>query len=120
MRALVVEAFGHPSAIRDVEEPTPACRPEARYLVIGFAGGLPEVRANHLLVKNVALIGHFWGGYRTFRPDVVRDRLAQLLVWYGDGRLKPHVSHVLPLERAGEGLESVRNRASTGKIVVTL
>jgi NADPH2:quinone reductase len=97
-----------------------ACRPEARYLAIGFAGGVPEVRANHLLVKNVALIGHYWGGYLTFRPEVVRDSLATLLGWYVEGRLRPHVSHVLPLERAGEGLELIRTRASTGKVVITV
>lgn len=96
-----------------------ACRPEARYLLIGFAGGVPEVRANHLLVKNVSLIGHYWGGYMAFRPEVVRDSLTTLLGWYAEGRLRPHVSHVLPLDRAGEGLELLRSRASTGKVVVT-
>lgn len=96
-----------------------ACRPEARYLTIGFAGGLPEVRANHLLVKNVSLIGHYWGGYMAFRPDVVRDSLAQLLDWYAAGRLKPHVSHVLSLDEAARGLELIATRASTGKVVVT-
>ncbi|SLN75977.1 zinc-binding dehydrogenase [Roseisalinus antarcticus] len=40
-----------------------ACRPEARILLIGFAGGnLPEIRANHLLVKNVSVEGVYWGG----------------------------------------------------------
>jgi NADPH2:quinone reductase len=97
-----------------------SCRPEARYLAIGFAGGVPEVRANHLLVKNVALIGHYWGGYLAFRPDVVRESLATLLGWYSDGRLRPHVSHVLPLDRAADGLELIRSRASTGKVVVTV
>lgn len=96
-----------------------ACRPEARYLVIGFAGGVPAVRANHLLVKNVSLIGHYWGGYLAFRPEAVLDSLATLLMWYTEGRLKPHVSHVLPLDRAVEGLELIRTRASTGKVVVT-
>jgi NADPH2:quinone reductase len=96
-----------------------ACRPEARYVIVGFAGGLPEVRPNHLLVKNVSLIGHYWGGYMAFRPDVISDSLSALISWHGEGKLRPHVSHVLPLERAGEGMELIRTRASTGKIVVT-
>jgi NADPH2:quinone reductase len=95
------------------------CRPEARYLVIGFAGGVPTVRPNHLLVKNVTLAGFYWGGYMSFAPEVVRDSTAELAGWYGQGRLAPHVSHVLPLERAAEGLELIRARASTGKVVVT-
>ncbi len=95
-----------------------ACRPEARYLLIGFAGGLPEVRPNHLLVKNISLIGHYWGGYMAFRPDVVRDSLSRLFDLHCQGRLKPHVSHILPLDRAAEGLELLRTRSSTGKVVV--
>ena len=54
-----------------------------------------------------------------FRPEVVRVSLARLFDWYRAGRLKPHVSHVLPLDRAGEGLELIRTRASTGKVVIT-
>lgn len=96
-----------------------SCKLGARYLLIGFAGGLPEVRPNHLLVKNITLVGHYWGGYMAFRPEVVRDSLAQLFTWYREGKLKPHVSHVLPLDRAAEGLELIRTRASTGKVVVT-
>ena len=30
------------------------CKPEARYLIIGFASGnIPQIKANHLLIKNV-------------------------------------------------------------------
>lgn len=96
-----------------------ACRPEARLLVIGFASGdVPQIPANHLLVKNVSVIGHYWGGYMAFRPEVVTDSLETLFRWYSAGRLKPHVSHVLPLARAGEGLDLLRRRESTGKVVI--
>lgn len=97
-----------------------ACRPEARILIIGFASGeLPQIPANHLLVKNISVLGFYWGGYMAFRPEVLRDSLTTLFSWYEDGRLKPHVSHVLPLERTGEGLELLRSRRSTGKVVIT-
>lgn len=98
-----------------------ACNPEARILLIGFASGdLPEVRPNHMLVKNITLIGFYWGGYLKFRPDPLTDSLRQLLTWYGEGRIKPHVSHTLPLDRAGEALDLLRQRKSTGKVVVTM
>ena len=97
-----------------------ACRPEGRLLTIGFASGeVPQIPANHLLVKNISVLGFYWGGYLAFRPEVLRDSLATLFGWYAEGRLKPHVSHVLPLERAAEGLELLRGRASTGKVVIT-
>ncbi|MGB8622149.1 MAG: NADPH:quinone oxidoreductase family protein [Paracoccaceae bacterium] len=98
-----------------------ACNPEARILVIGFASGeVPQIPANHLLVKNIAVIGHYWGGYLNFRPEVLTQSLATLLEWYETGRIKPHISHLLPLERAGEALELLRNRKSTGKVVVSV
>ncbi|MBY5988099.1 NADPH:quinone oxidoreductase family protein [Roseovarius atlanticus] len=97
-----------------------ACRPEARILTIGFASGeVPKIPANHLLVKNISVLGLYWGGYLAFRPQVVTDSLAQLFAWYADGRLKPHVSHILPLEKAQEGLDLMRTRKSTGKVVIT-
>lgn len=97
-----------------------ACNPEARILTIGFASGtVPLIKANHLLVKNLSVMGLYWGGYLRFRPAVVTDSMAQLLRWYEAGRIKPHVSHVLPLERAAEALDLLRQRKSTGKVVVT-
>jgi NADPH2:quinone reductase len=97
-----------------------ACKPEARILTIGFASGdVPQIKANHLLVKNISVIGLYWGGYLAFRPQVVTDSLATLFGWYEAGRLRPHLSHILPLEQAADGLELLRSRASTGKVVIT-
>ncbi|RYH11834.1 NADPH:quinone oxidoreductase family protein [Tropicimonas sp. IMCC6043] len=98
-----------------------AARPEARLLAIGFASGeVPQIPANHLLVKNLSVIGLYWGGYLAFRPEILTGSLAQLFAWYAEGRLSPHVGRELPLERAGEALEMLRQRKSTGKLVVTM
>ncbi|MGD9866091.1 MAG: NADPH:quinone oxidoreductase family protein, partial [Pseudodonghicola sp.] len=98
-----------------------ACNPEARLLPIGFASGeVPQIPANHLLVKNLTVIGFYIGGYLKFRPQALTDSLNTLIGWYLDGRLKPHVSHVLPLEQVAEGMELLRSRKSTGKIVITM
>ncbi len=98
-----------------------ACKPEARILAIGFASGeVPKIPANHLLVKNIDVMGFYWGGYLKFKPEVVTDSLRQLFAWFEEGKLKPHVSHVLPLERAEEGIELLRSRKSTGKVVIEI
>lgn len=97
-----------------------ACRPEARLLTIGFASGeVPKIPANHLLVKNLSVMGLYWGGYLKFRPEVVTESLTTLFGWFTAGRLNPHISHTLPLEQAGDALELLRSRKSTGKVVVT-
>ncbi|MGB0440223.1 MAG: NADPH:quinone oxidoreductase family protein [Paracoccaceae bacterium] len=98
-----------------------ACNPEARILPIGFASGdVPQIKANHLLVKNITVMGLYWGGYLAFRPQVVTDSLATLMQWYTDGRITPHVSHVLPLEQALDGMALLRDRKSTGKVVIEI
>lgn len=97
-----------------------SCNPEGRLLTIGFASGdVPQIPANHLMVKNLAVLGFYIGGFMKFRPDVILNSLQTLLGWYQDGRLRPHVSHTLPLEQAGEGMDLLRRRASTGKVVIT-
>ncbi|MEM8824216.1 MAG: NADPH:quinone oxidoreductase family protein, partial [Pseudomonadota bacterium] len=63
-----------------------AMRPDGRILVVGFASGdVPQVKANHLLVKNVDLLGLYWGGYLTSKPDIVTDSLSKLFAMYEDG-----------------------------------
>lgn len=96
-----------------------AMRPEGRMLTVGFAGGtVPQIPANLLLVKNLSVIGLYLGGYATFHPKAVTESLSTLLHWYDEGRLHPHVSHILPLLRAEDALSLLRDRKSTGKIVV--
>ncbi|MEO0822536.1 MAG: NADPH:quinone oxidoreductase family protein [Pseudomonadota bacterium] len=96
-----------------------ACNPEARLLPIGFASGeVPQIPANILLVKNLDVIGFYWGAYYKFRPEVLRASFTRLLAWYAEGRIVPHVSHEVPLERAGEALELLRSRKATGKVVI--
>lgn len=98
-----------------------ACRPEGRLLTIGFASGqLPEIAANHLLVKNLSVMGLYWGGYLTFAPQILTDSLRTLFQWFAEGGLRPHISHELPFADYPKGLELLRTRAATGKVVITL
>lgn len=98
-----------------------ASRPDGRILAIGFAGGqVPQVAANHLLVKNVSVIGFWWGGYLKFAPLLLRDSLTDLMSMYAKGQLSPHISHSLPFEDLDHGLSLLRDRKATGKIVITI
>ncbi|UWQ18919.1 NADPH:quinone oxidoreductase family protein [Jannaschia sp. M317] len=97
-----------------------ATNPGGRILVIGFASGdVPQVKANHLLVKNIDLMGVYWGGYLAFDAKVLTDSIAALFEMHARGDLDPHISHVLPLDQVPEALDLLRTRRSTGKVVVT-
>jgi NADPH2:quinone reductase len=94
---------------------------EGRILIIGFAGGsVPQIPANHLLVKNVDVIGVNWPAYVDLNPGVMTESFQTLIHWYIEGAIKPHVSATYPLEKAVEALEQVISRKSTGKIVITM
>lgn len=98
-----------------------ATKPEGRILLVGFASGdVPQVPANHLLVKNIDVIGYWWGGYAHFNPEAMRESMEELVRWYAAGRLSPHIGLQLPLERVGEAYEALRARRTTGKVVVTI
>jgi NADPH2:quinone reductase len=114
---VVYDAVGGPAFLQALR----ATRPEGRLLCIGFAGGdVPQIPANLLLVKNLSVIGLYWGGYLAFRPEVLTASMARLFGWFAEGDLTPHISHVLPLDRAVEGLDLLRTRQATGKVVITL
>ena len=92
-----------------------------RFLVIGFAAGRPpRLPLNHALVKNIAIHGFYWGGYRSLNPAALRDSMTELLAMYDAGRLHPHVGATLPLERLPEGYDLLASRKTIGKIIVTI
>lgn len=96
-----------------------ACKPDGRLLAIGFASSeVPQVPANILLVKNLSVIGFWYGGYQDHAPKAVADSMAELLRWRAEGGLRPHVSQVLPFEALPEGLDLLRTRRATGKVVI--
>jgi len=96
-----------------------AANPEARLIPIGFASGeIPQIPANILLVKNLTVIGLYWGAYQRFAPAVLAESIRRLIAWYGEGRIRPHISHRLALEEANRALDLLRNREATGKVVL--
>ena len=92
---------------------------EGRLLTVGFASGeIPQVPANLLLVKNISVVGVYWGSYARNNPSVLMKSLVQLTQWLKEGQLRPHVSAVYSLDEATKGLEALASRQSVGKVVI--
>jgi len=93
---------------------------EGRIIVIGFAAGkIPQIAANLVLVKNIDVIGFFWGSYLPRKPELVGQSMKQLLRWFEEGKLKPHISDRFDLKEVAQALEMLKQRKSTGKVVLT-
>jgi len=101
----------------------PALRSTAwrgRLLVVGFAAGeIPKIPLNLTLLKGCSIVGVFWGDFTRREPQRFAEAMQRLGQWYVEGKLKPHISHTFPLERAAEALTMMANRQVIGKVVLT-
>jgi len=89
-----------------------------RILLVGFVGGIPNIPANRLLVKHRSALGSALRYFRWHAPDKLRRSVEELIAWYGEGRLRPVVSHRLPLERGVEAIRLLTDRKAHGKVAV--
>ncbi|MND04770.1 hypothetical protein D3C83_251950 [compost metagenome] len=53
-------------------------------------------------------------------PKAFAESIRQLGAWYREGKLKPHVSQTMPLEKAAEALKLMAARQVKGKLVLTV
>ena len=89
-----------------------------RILVVGFVGGIPQIPANRLLVKNRSALGCSLRHYRWNEPDKLKQSVAALFEWYKMGKLSPLVTHTYSLEDTIDAIELLTNRSAFGKIIV--
>ena len=91
-----------------------------RILLIGFVAGVPQIPANRLLVKHRAALGSSLRYFRWHAPDKLVRSVEELVQWYGEGKLRPLVTHRLPLERSVEAIRLLTDRKAHGKVVVVV
>ncbi len=101
--------------------------PLGRILPIGFASGrIPQIPANIVLVKNLTVIGLYWGFYMAWgktRADAalrgrVKTLFEELFALHGEGKLRAPVDATVPLEQFADALRRVERREVVGKIVL--
>jgi NADPH2:quinone reductase len=90
-----------------------------RLVVVGFAAGdVPIVKANYLLVKNIAAIGLQWSDYRDRAPDLVARAQDEIFALAVAGRLAPAIDAMLPLAEIVAGLRKVSDGTATGRVLL--
>ncbi|KUH96194.1 NADPH:quinone oxidoreductase family protein [Mycobacterium sp. IS-1556] len=91
---------------------------EGRLLVIGFAaGGIPTVKVNRLLLRNVAVIGVGYGEYVNRKPgsqSVFEFGVAELV----KAGLRPPPPVRFPLSKGAEALQALADGGVLGKLVL--
>ena len=90
-----------------------------RYLVVGFAGGeIPSLPLNLPLIKGASIVGVFWGAFTQAEPEMHRANMNELIAWYAQGQLKPHISKHFTLDEGPAAIRWMMDRKATGKVVL--
>jgi len=102
---------------------------EGRICPVGFAGGtIPQVPANILLVKSIAVMGFNYGYYVGWSPHDARfeqaDRTFALMErirgWCEAGLCRPHVDRTFRLPEAAQAMRALLQRAAVGRLAVVM
>ena len=91
-----------------------------RYLVIGFAAGIPSLPLNLTLLKGCAILGVFWGAWVDRFPEQHRQNIGRLVALYQGGAIRPLVSEHFPLDRGADAIRRLADRKAIGKLVVMI
>ena len=93
---------------------------EGRFLVVGFPAGIPRIPLNLPLLKNCQIVGIFWGAWTDREPQACAQNNRELVEFYTQGKIKPHVSGKYPLAKAGQAIADLAARRALGKLVVMI
>ena len=92
----------------------------ARLLVIGFTGGIGLARTNLVLIKGASVLGVRAGEAARKNPAIGAVRLNALLQWAEEGRIRPNVSHRLPLEEFAKAMRLLIDRKAIGRVALVM
>jgi NADPH:quinone reductase len=92
----------------------------ARLLVIGFTGGIGLAKTNLLLIKGASVLGVRAGEAVRRNPALGEVRLKALLEWAEAGKLRPNISHRLPLEDYAKAMRLLIERKAIGRVALVM
>src|SRR5580700_7313984 len=92
----------------------------ARVLVIGFTGGIGLARTNLILIKGASVLGVRAGEAVRKNPALGEQRIAKLTEWAEAGKVRPNISHRLPLEEFAPAMRLLIDRKAIGRVALTM
>lgn len=92
-----------------------------RFLVIGFASGpIPKIPLNLALLKGCSIVGVFWGAFTAYEPEVHRSNVKELWEMFEQGKLKPVINDVFPIEQSVAAFNCLTERKARGKVIIEI
>ncbi|WP_375775451.1 NADPH:quinone oxidoreductase family protein [Bradyrhizobium sp. ma5] len=92
----------------------------ARILVVGFTGGIGLARTNLLMIKGASVLGVRAGEAVRKDPALGEVRFKALSEWAETGKVRPNISHRLPLEDYGKAMRLLIERKAIGRVALMM
>jgi NADPH2:quinone reductase len=92
----------------------------ARVLVIGFTGGIGMARTNLVLIKGASVLGVRAGEAARKNPARGVARIKALGEWAEAGKIRPNISHRLPLEDYAKAMRLLMDRKAIGRVALMM
>jgi NADPH:quinone reductase len=90
-----------------------------RLVIIGFASGeIPEIKANRILLKNIAVTGLHWGAHAEKDPERIEDCFRALFRLHARGQIAPVIYRRYQLDELPKALAALANRETYGKVII--
>jgi NADPH2:quinone reductase len=90
----------------------------ARLLIIGFTGGIGLARTNLLMIKGASVLGVRAGEAARKNPALAEVRIKALTEWAEAGKIRPNISHRLPLEDFAKAMRLLMERKAIGRVAL--
>src|SRR3979490_1141611 len=92
----------------------------ARLLIIGFTGGIGLARTNLLMIKGASVLGVRAGEAVRKNPVLGKVRIKALTEWAEAGKVRPNISHRLPLEDYAKAMRLLVERKAIGRVALIM
>jgi NADPH:quinone reductase len=91
---------------------------DGRLLIIGFVAGIPDLPANHILLKNYSVVGVHWGASLGRDPASLGRQMESVLDLASTGAVDPLIYPPYEFAQAAQAIQDLAERKTWGKVIV--
>jgi NADPH:quinone reductase len=94
---------------------------EGRLMPIGFtSGSIPSIGVNRILLKNISVVGFYWGEYWKHDQSLIHATQDKLNSLYEQGMIRPLIGKIFKMDDLPKALAALQDRTNYGKHVITM
>ena len=91
---------------------------DGRLLIIGFVAGIPDLPANHMLLKNYSVVGVHWGASLGRNPASLNSQMVSVLSHAETGAVDPLIFPPYEFSEGATAIQDLADRKTWGKVIV--